>query len=83
MSGTEATTTTTQESGRGRTFRLLLGAIAAAALALFVFQNTADAQVSFLWMDGKIPLFLLLLITVGLTLVLAIVGTWLLRRQDR
>ena len=72
-----------QESGGGLNFRLLLGAIAAAGLVLFIFQNTADTRVKFLWMDGDIPLFLLLLITVGLTLVLAVVGTWLLRRRQR
>jgi uncharacterized integral membrane protein len=72
-----------QESGGGLNFRLLLGAIAAAGLVLFIFQNTDDTRVKFLWMDGDIPLFLLLLITVGLTLVLAVVGTWLLRRRQR
>ncbi len=80
MSETE---TTVEESGGGLNFRLMLGAIAAAALGLFIFQNTDDAKVSFLWMEGDIPLFLLLLITVGLTLVLAVIGTWLLRRRDK
>jgi uncharacterized integral membrane protein len=70
-----------QESGGGLNFRLLLGAIAAAGLVLFIFQNTDETRVKFLWMDGDIPLFLLLLITVALTLVLAMVATWLLRRR--
>ncbi len=70
------------EEGRGLNFRLVLGAIAAAALGVFVFQNTDDAPVKFLWLDGSFPLFLLLLITVGLTLVLAVVSTWLLRRRS-
>lgn len=74
--------TEVQESGGGLNFRLVLGALAAAALALFVFQNTHDARVKFLWMNGDIPLFLLLLITVGLTLVLTFMVTWLLRRRD-
>lgn len=74
--------TEAQDSGGGINFRLILGAIAAAALALFVFQNTDDAEVNFLWMSGAIPLFLLLLITVALTLILAMVGTWLLRRRS-
>ncbi len=69
------------ESGRRVNFRLIIGAIALAALALFVSQNTRDAEVTFLWMDGDIPLFLLLLITVGLTLVLSTVGGWILRRR--
>ena len=53
-----------------------------AGLGLFIFQNTDDTKVNFLWMDGDIPLFLLLLITVALTLVLAMVATWLLRRRQ-
>jgi uncharacterized integral membrane protein len=71
-----------EESSGGLNFRLVLGAIAAAGLALFIFQNTDDARVNFLWMDGEIPLFLLLLITVVLTLVLAMVVTWMLRRRE-
>ena len=70
------------ESGRGLNVRLLLGLLAAAALALFVFQNTDDTEVNFLWMDGDIPLFLLLLITVALTLLLTLMTTWILRRRS-
>jgi uncharacterized integral membrane protein len=71
-----------QESGGGLKIRIALGAIAAAALALFIFQNTDDAQVSFLWMDGRIPLSLLLVVTVALTVVLGMALTWILRRRD-
>lgn len=78
---TDETTAPVEESSGGLNFRLLLGAVAAAGLALFIFQNTDDTQVNFLWMDGEIPLFLLLLITVVLTLVLAMVVTWMLRRR--
>lgn len=72
-----------QESGGGLNIRLVLGGLAALALALFVFQNTDDTEVNFLWVDGTIPLFLLLLITVVLTLIVVAMGTWLLRRRDR
>ncbi|MGI9623985.1 MAG: LapA family protein [Acidimicrobiales bacterium] len=57
------------ESSGGVNFRLILGGIAAVALLLFIFQNTEDAEVSFLWWDGSIPLSVLLLITVALTVV--------------
>ena len=76
------TTTEPVDGGSGVNVRLVLGAIAAAALGLFIFQNTDDAEVNFLWMSGNIPLFLLLLITVVLTLILAMVGTWILRRRS-
>ena len=71
-----------EEGGGVLSVRLVLGALAAAALALFIFQNTDDAKVDFLWMSGSIPLFLLLLITVALTLILATVATWMLRRRS-
>lgn len=72
-----------QESGGGLNIRLVLGGLAALALVLFIFQNTDDVEVNFLWVEGSIPLFLLLLITVALTLIVVAMGTWLLRRRDR
>lgn len=71
----------TQEAGGGINFRLVLGALALLALALFVFQNTDDVKVNFLWADWSLPLALLLLITVALTLVVSVVVTWILRRR--
>ncbi len=73
--------TDTVETRRGVNVRLIVGLLAAGALALFVFQNTDDTDVEFLTWDGSIPLFLLLLITVGLTLVLSVMVTWMLRRR--
>jgi uncharacterized integral membrane protein len=61
---------------------VVLGLVVAVALALFVLQNTDDAEVNFLWMDGNIPLYLLLLVTVVLTLVLTLIVTWVLRRRQ-
>ncbi len=73
--------TQTVETGRGLNVRLILGILALGALALFVFQNTDDVAVEFLTWDGTVPLYLLLLITVGLTLILSVVATWVLRRR--
>jgi uncharacterized integral membrane protein len=42
-----------QGSGIG----FLIGAIAAAALVSFGFQNTASVPVRFLWFDGSVPLW--------------------------
>ena len=78
----EAVVETTEGGGIALKVRLVLGGLAAVALALFVIQNTDDAKVQFLWMEGAIPLFLLLLITSALTLVLAVVLTWFLRRRS-
>ena len=69
------------EKERGFNARLVLGLLAAAALALFVVQNTDDAEVKFLWMDGSIPVYLLLLVTVILTLIVTLVVVWVRRRR--
>jgi uncharacterized integral membrane protein len=42
-----------QGSGLG----FLIGAIAAAALVTFGFQNTASVPIRFLWFDGSVPLW--------------------------
>lgn len=62
---------------------LILAAIAAAALLLFVFQNTDDAPVDFLWFTWTMPLFLLIFITVALTLVVSVIAAWVLNRRSR
>ena len=69
------------EKEKGLNARLVLGLVAAVALALFVVQNTDDAEVNFLWMDGSIPLFLLLLATAVLTLIITLVIIWVRRRR--
>jgi uncharacterized integral membrane protein len=69
------------EKEKGLNARLVLGLLAAVALALFVVQNTDDAEVKFLWMDGSIPLYLLLLVTVILTLIVTLVVIWARRRR--
>jgi uncharacterized integral membrane protein len=69
------------EKEKGLNARLVLGLLAAVALALFVVQNTDDAEVKFLWMDGSIPVYLLLLVTVILTLIVTLVVVWVRRRR--
>ena len=75
-------TTTTTETGRRFNTRVVAVAVAAAVIVLFVVQNTDDVPVRFLWMEGNFPLFLLLLITVAMTLVLALGATWFVRRRS-
>lgn len=71
-----------EDSGAGLRLRLVAALLAAAGLAVFIFQNTQDVRVKFLWLDGTPPLFLLLLITVALTLVLTTIVIWWLRRRS-
>lgn len=61
-------------------FVVLLGI---AAFLLFVFQNTEDTEVEWLVFDVSMPKYLLLLITSGITLVVAVVGAWILGRRRR
>jgi len=55
------------------------GALALVVLLIFIFQNTDDTQVEFLWLDIAMPLFLLLL----LTSVLACLVVILVQRASR
>ncbi|MDH3752602.1 MAG: LapA family protein [Acidimicrobiia bacterium] len=62
---------------------LVFAGLAAAALLLFVFQNTEDAAINFLWFDGTMPIFLLIFITIALTVVLSVITAWLLNRRSK
>ena len=63
--------------------KYVVGILAFVALLLFVFQNTDDAQIEFLWFDMNMPLFLLLLLTSGLTWIVVILAQRLNSRRRR
>lgn len=62
--------------------RLLITALIAVVLGLFIFQNTGDASVTFLFWDVTMPLFLLILLTIVLTLVAAVMIGWMVQRRN-
>jgi uncharacterized integral membrane protein len=65
----------TVERPRGPTVAFVVGAVAAAALVAFGFQNTQSVPVQFLWFDGEAPLWLAMAITaVGAVLLAKLVG---------
>jgi uncharacterized integral membrane protein len=74
---------------RSRTGGAWVAVVAAAALLLllvvFIAQNTDDVHISFLWIDGRAPLAVALLIAAAIGIALtAVVGTlriWQLRRR--
>ncbi len=70
------------DGGRRVNARLILGALAAVTIVLFVVQNTERVPVQFLWIEGEFPLFLLLLITMALTVILVLGATWFMRRRS-
>ena len=55
------------------------GVLVLVIFLIFIFQNTDDTQVEFLWLDIAMPLFLLLL----LTSVLACLVGFLIQRASR
>ena len=62
---------------------LIVGGVAAVALLLFVFQNTEKTTVDWLFWNIKMPLFLLIIITVALTLVVTVIAAWVLNRRSK
>tara|TARA_B100000686_G_C16781414_1_gene972164 strand:- start:275 stop:520 length:246 start_codon:yes stop_codon:yes gene_type:complete len=64
----------TMERIRSLDPKYFVGGAAVIVLLLFVFQNTDDAHIEFLWFDMNMPLFLLLLLTVALTWLVVILA---------
>ncbi|MDE0581335.1 MAG: lipopolysaccharide assembly protein LapA domain-containing protein [bacterium] len=61
--------------------RMVLGALAAIALIVFIAQNTDETRVNFLGWDWDLPLFLLLLITIVLSVVCTEIASWYMGRR--
>lgn len=80
--GDDVPTSRSDQEGT-RKIGLVVGALAAVALLAFVFQNTESQKVEWLFWDIEMPLFLLVIITVVLTLVVSVIGAWVLGRRKR
>ena len=63
--------------------RMVLGVLAAVALIVFIAQNTNETRVNFLGWDWDLPLFLLLLITIVLSVVCTEIVGWYMGRRRR
>lgn len=63
--------------------RMVLGVLAAVALIVFIAQNTNETRVNFLGWDWDLPLFLLLLITIVLSVVCTEIAGWYMGRRRR
>lgn len=73
-------------SGEGRTgppIKLLALLLVVVALAIFFFQNGDDAPVSFLWIDGQWPVWLVIGVSVIAGVVIDRLGSWQWRRARR
>jgi uncharacterized integral membrane protein len=51
-----------KESRQGPSGKLIVSIVAIVILVLFVLQNTNEAQVNFLFFDGRYPLWMLIVI---------------------
>lgn len=71
------------DSGRNINVGLIVALVGVVAFLLFIFQNTEDTDVEWLMFDVSMPTYLLLLITSGITLVVSVIGVWVLGRRRR
>jgi uncharacterized integral membrane protein len=55
----------------------------AAAIVIFIVQNTNDVSVDFLFLDGEWPLWLVVVAVVVLTLIAERLGLWIWRRRKK
>jgi len=73
-----------EESPRTVSIKLVVGTLLAAAVLVFVFQNTDNTEVTWLVFEFRQPLWVLLLATAALTLVAAeLLGAARRRRRRR
>ena len=63
--------------------RMVLGTLAAVVLIVFIAQNTGETRVNFLGWDWDLPVFLLLLITIVLSVVCTEIVGWYMGRRSR
>ena len=67
-------------SGRQK-FSLVVAAVLVTALVVFIVQNTASTEISFLGFDGEMPRWLLVIVSAGVGSALALIGLFIARRR--
>jgi uncharacterized integral membrane protein len=60
---------------------LIISLVIAVLAVIFIIQNARDAQVKFLFWDGTLSLWIVLLLTLIVGVLLDRVVTWALRRR--
>jgi len=79
----EVEDTSAASGSSGPPIKLIALLLVVVALAIFFFQNDRDAPVSFLWLDGQWPVWLVIGVSVVIGVVLDRLGTWQWRRARR
>ena len=66
-----------------RIVKLIVAGIVVAVAAVFVFQNTGETNVEFLFLSGRAPLYVIIVISMVLGSLLTLVALGLRRRKRR
>lgn len=67
----------------GPSLKLIALVVVVVGVGVFVFQNTDDTQVNFLWMDVTWPISLVIGISVLAGVLIDRLGSWFWRRAKR
>jgi uncharacterized integral membrane protein len=62
---------------------LIIGIVVAVLVVVFIVQNAKNSQVKFLFWDGTISLWIVIVISLILGAVLDRIVTWFMRRRAR
>lgn len=72
-----------EESGSRQAAWLVAAGIIIVAVAIFIAQNAEDVPIEFLFFEGSVPLWLIIVVTLVLGAVLGQVFFYLRRRKKR
>ncbi len=62
---------------------LIIGIVVAILVVVFIVQNAKDSQVKFLFWDGTVSLWVVIVVSLILGAVLDRIVTWYMRRRSR
>lgn len=72
-----------EESGSRQSAWLVIAGIIVIAVAIFIAQNAEDVPIEFLFFEGSVPLWLIIVTTLVLGAILGQVFFYLRRRKKR
>lgn len=72
-----------EESGSRQSAGLVVAGIIIIAVAIFIAQNAEDVPIKFLFFEGSVPLWLIIVVTLVLGAILGQVFLYLRRRRKR
>lgn len=70
-------------AGKKQSAGLVIAGIIVIAIAIFVAQNAEDVPVQFLFLNGEVPLWVIIIVSLVLGAILWQVALYMRRRQKR